>query len=132
MKNKFFVLTLMALIVLTVLCGCGGNEGPGVSPESIQNIGQGGTEFRFEVTDDTRTVTAWNVRTDKTTVGAALSEAGLISGEGGLYTIVNGIETSFSADGSWWAFYVDGEMSMSGADDTDIDPGKTYAFVYTR
>lgn len=136
MKRKLFILpfALVALIAVMALSGCDGNPGPGDSPGSAQDIGQGGTVFRFEVTDDTKTVTAWDVHTDETTVGAALLAVGLIEGDrfdfGLMVTAVNGLTADFN-DGYWWAFYVDGEMSMAGADSTEIDPDITYAFVHT-
>ena len=130
---KKFVLA--ALIAVIALSGCDGPAGPGESSDiTALDIGRGGTAFRFEVTDDTGTVTAWNVRTDEATVGAALLEAGLIGGDLsalGLYvTEVNGLTADFSANGSWWEFFIDGEPSMAGVDSTDIDPEKRYAFVY--
>jgi hypothetical protein len=137
MKRKSFILpfVLVALIAVSALSGCNGNTGPGDSPDSAQIIGQGGTVFRFEVTDDTETVTAWDVHTDETTVGAALLEVGLIAGDmfsfGLMVTEVNGLTADFDADGAWWAFYIGGEMAAMGVDSTGIEPDTTYAFVYT-
>jgi len=130
-KKRFFIFALIALFILS---GCG-REGPGDSPETAENIGRGGTVFRFEVTDDTETVTAWNVHTDETTVGAALSEVGLISGDmfdgfGLMVTEVNGKTADFNADGAWWEFFVDGESSLEGVSSVSVDSDKTYAFVY--
>jgi len=102
----------------------------------VQDIGQGDTLFLFECTDGTQTTAAWNVRTDETTVGKALLGVGLIAGEpsdmGLMVQEVNGLKADYEADQSWWAFYIDGEMAVTGVDATDIDPDKTYAFVYTK
>lgn len=154
MKRKSFILSfvLVALIAVMALTGCDGNIGggtPSSTPtqetvpqtdtpppaDSVQDIGQGSTVFRFEVTDNTRAVTAWNVHTDETTIGAALLAVGLIDGDPSAFGLmvkeVNGLKIDFDTDGSWWAFYIDGEMAMSGVDTTNIEAGKTYAFVYT-
>jgi hypothetical protein len=137
MKRKAFTLPfiLVVLIAVTALTGCTGNTGPGESPDTTQSIGQGGTVFRFEVTDNEETVTAWDVRTDEATVGAALLAVGLIDGDmtdfGLMVMYVNGLRANFNEDGAWWAFYINGEMAMAGVDSTDIEPEITYAFVYT-
>jgi hypothetical protein len=72
------------------------------------------------------------VKTDKTTVGAALLEVELIAGEDSQYGLyvktVNGITLDYDKDGKYWAFYIDGEMAMSGVDSTDIAEGATYEF----
>jgi hypothetical protein len=137
MKKRQFILpfVLVVLFAVTALSGCNGNTGPGDSPDTAQDIGHGETIFRFEATGDNGAVTAWNVHTDEATVGAALLAAGLIDGDvsdfGLMVTEVNGLTAVFD-DGFWWAFYIDGEMAVTGVDSTDIEPEKTYAFVYTQ
>ena len=151
MKRLKFILSfaLVALIAVTVLTGCDGNSGgdtpyspstqeesqPTHAHEGAQDIGEGETVFRFEVTDDNGEVSAWNVHTDETTVGAALLEVGLIAGDeadfGLMVTEVNGLTADFAADGAFWAFYIDGEFAMTGVDATNITPDTVYAFVYT-
>jgi len=105
------------------------------NPGNAQNIGEGATVFKFEVTDSNEKISVWNVHTDEETVGAALLEAGLISGdesEMGLMVIyVNGERADFAEDGAWWALYIDGEMAMAGVDSIDIEEGVTYAFIYS-
>jgi hypothetical protein len=133
MKRKLCTWFSVALIVM--LSGCGGGTEPSGSPDTAENIGQGGTVFRFEVTDDAGAVTAWNVHTDETTVGAALSETGLISGDmfdgfGLMVKKVGGLTADYDADGSWWEFFIDGEPSLEGVSSVGIDPEVTYAFVY--
>jgi len=144
MREKIFSFILpfffVALISVTALTGCNGTgtSSPEIPPPIVVNaidIGEGGNVFRFEVTDNENNVSAWNVSTDETTVGAALSAVGLIEGDvsamGMLVTTVNGITADFIADGSWWTFYVDGGMAPVGVDATNVEAGRTYAFVYT-
>jgi len=138
MKTKITLLVLAAAM-LAILTACGAAATTGSSPDSpdgaVQVIGQGSLSFRFEVTDDAETLTAWDVSTDETTVGDALIAVGLIKGdvsEFGLYvTEVNGLIADYDANQSWWGFFIDGEMAMAGADATDIEEGKVYAFIYT-
>ena len=95
-------------------------------------LGEGQTEFNFEVTDADGNVTKFQIHTDETVVGPALVNLGLIDGdesEWGLYVkTVNGITADYDVDQSYWAFYVDGEYAMTGVDSTDITAGSTYAF----
>lgn len=94
--------------------------------------GEGATVFTFSVVDDEGKATAYEIHTDKTLVGEALQELGLIEGEVGAYGLyvktVDGITVDYDTDGKYWAFYVDGEYAMSGVDTTEIEVGKTYTF----
>jgi len=134
-KTKHWLLLILSAIMLIMLAACGANAPPDASGVAALDIGQGGTVFRFEVTDDTETVSAWNVHTDETMVGAALLEVGLIDGDVsdfGLFVLeVNGLASDFDENQSWWAFYIDGEMAFAGVDDTEIESDVVYAFVYT-
>lgn len=144
MKKKFLNIALsllsVALIAVIALTGCGGNgeNGAAEAPQgyAVTEIGQGATVFRFEVTCGEESFTVWNVQTDEETVGAALLAVGLVDGEDGQFglfvTSVNGIEADFDADGTWWAFYIDGEMAMTGVGATYVEDGATYAFIFTR
>ena len=112
------------------------NQSPDILPNAITDIGQGNTKFRFEMTESENAVAVWNVHTDEQTVGAALLVVGLINGdesEYGLYiNEVNGVVADYNVDKSYWAFYIDGEYGMAGVDATNIEPDKTYSFVYTK
>lgn len=95
-------------------------------------LGKGETKFNFTVTDLEGNETAFEINTDKKTVGEALLELELIAGdesEYGLYVkSVNGTTLDYDKDGAYWAFYVNGEYATSGADTTDIVAGETYTF----
>ena len=45
---------------------------------------------------------------------------------------VNGITAIYEEDGSYWAFYENGEYGLTGVDMTDIDPNVAYSFVQTK
>lgn len=102
------------------------------SKDEITSVGVGETTFDFEVVDGNGNVTKFKVATDKKTVGEALVDAKLIEGEEGAYGLyvkkVNGIEADYDKDQTYWAFYINGEMAMTGVDMTDIESGKVYSF----
>lgn len=95
-------------------------------------LGQGSTPFDFSVVDLEGNRTDFHIKTDEKTVGAALEKLNLIAGEQGEYGLyvktVNGITADYEKDGCYWAFYINGEYASSGADTTEIEPGKTYMF----
>lgn len=95
-------------------------------------VGEGAVAFTFEVVDGEGNTTYFTVNTDKTTVGEALLDNGLVEGEDsdyGLYVkTVNGITADYDVDQTYWAFYVDGEYAMTGVDSTDVVAGSTYSF----
>lgn len=86
--------------------------------------------FTLTVTDGDGNSTVTEIVTDKATVGEALIEKGIIEGEEGPYglyiKIVNGITADYDTDGTYWAFYVDGEYALKGIDLTDITDGANY------
>ena len=120
MKNVKIVLILF-LIAIIVLTGCQSE------PVKESNVD---LSFKFEVTDNNGEIQSWDISTNKTTVGEALREEGIIEEEG-LINTVNGLTVDWDTDNAYWAFYINGEMSMTGVDDTPTEDGVTYAFIYT-
>jgi hypothetical protein len=130
----------LALLMLLCLASCGKSvEKTGVWENATyrqdKEFGKGAKTVVVEVKAEEQTVT-FTIHTDKDTVGAALLEHELISGEEGAYglyiKVVNGIAADYDVDQSYWAFYVNNEYAMSGADLTEIDEGATYQLVYTK
>ncbi len=95
-------------------------------------LGNGATIFDFVVVDGEGNETTFEIHTDKTTVGDALLEVELIEGEEGAYGLyvkkVNGITADYDVDQTYWAFYINGEMAMTGVDATNVEAGATYSF----
>lgn len=119
---------LIAAMALTI-AGCSNNE---------KETPAGSTEksFVFKVVDLDGTEESFDIKTEAATVGEALVAENLISGTVGDYGLmvdtVNGIKYDYNADGAYWAFYIDGEMAMTGVDGTEITDGATYSFVATK
>ena len=107
-----------------------------VEEETVESteevLGEGQTVFLFTVVDKDGMQSNFEIHTDKETVGDALLDLELISGEDSEYGLfvkeVNGITADYGVDQTYWAFYVDGEYAMSGVDTTVIEEGKAYAF----
>ena len=95
-------------------------------------LGEGAVVFNFVVVDGEGNEKTFEIHTDKTTVGDALLEVELIEGEEGAYGLyvktVNGITADYDVDQTYWAFYMNGEMAMTGVDATDVEAGATYSF----
>ena len=98
--------------------------------------GEGSTVFYFNVVDKDGKETKFEIHTDKTVVGEALLELGLIEGDMGDYGLyvkkVNGITAEYEVDGTYWAFYIGNDYGMTGVDMTNIEPGATYAFKVSK
>ena len=132
--KRFLALFLSALMLLS-LVGCGGNAGQTAGNKVIEDgatVGEGEKSFVTEVVDADGNTVKFTVQTNEKTVGEALQKLGVIDGEEGDYGLyiktVNGITADYNKDGVYWAFYVDGEYAMTGADMTDVVDGTVYTF----
>lgn len=142
MKRNYKLLSLLLCIVLTVAMalftiGCK-NDNKETTPNAEQPkieatvLGEGATIFDFTVTDKDGNIAAFEIHTDKTIVGEALLELGLIAGDTGDFGLyvkqVNGITADYNTDKTYWAFYINDEYAMSGVDMTTVTTGDTYSF----
>lgn len=136
MKNKrtFFVSRILPLVLIAVMA---------LSVVSCETQNKGGTDgavektFTFEAYDlDGTSIYSGEITSALATVGAALVEKGLIEGEVGAYGLyvesVCGVLADYNTDGSYWAFYLGEEYSMTGIDRTDIEDGGTYCLRRTK
>ena len=135
------IVLIAAIALFTTACNDNKTNDTPTTTESVVSttesskatvLGKGETKFNFTVTDLEGNETAFEINTDKKTVGEALLELELISGEDGQYGLyvktVNGITLDYDKDGAYWAFYANGEYATSGVDTTDIVAGTTYSF----
>ena len=138
-SNKKFtswLLCMMLIVAMALTAGCGEkkqeNNSSAGQEVSVNKLGEGKTQFNFTVVDKDGKETAFDIHTDKTTVGDALLELGLIAGEEGAYGLyvkqVNGITADYDVDQTYWAFYVNGEYAMTGVDATNVEDGASYSF----
>ena len=86
--------------------------------------------FTLKIVDLDGNETIKVISTRKWTVGAALLQDKIISGEEGQYGLyiksVNGITADYDTDKTYWAFYIGDEYAMTGVDKTEIVDGTTY------
>ena len=159
MKKSFnsFAALLLAVLMLLSLCACS-QEKPLSDETTVETtteesttkeaslwnaavytedkeFGEGEKVLTVEVTAEEKTV-VFTVKTDESTVGAALLANDLIAGEQGDYGLyiksVNGIIADYSVDQSYWAFYIGDDYASTGVDSTDITEGTVYKLVYTK
>ncbi len=156
--NKLFTcITCIVLIAAMALFTCGCTKGPskdgnvenpkpGTSQtqggdtqsgqldgklEDGKTYGQGKTEFPLTVVHADGSEVSVTIRTDKTIVGEALQELGILAGEEGPYGLyvktVDGETLDYDTHGMYWSFYQGGNYAMTGVDQTAIEPGVSYA-----
>lgn len=131
---------LFPCIVLAVcLASCGGKVDSDIWETAVYTqdteLGQGEKTLYAEVTAEEKSV-LFTVKTDEATVGEALFECGLISGEQGPYGLyiktVNGIYADYDKTKSYWAITKNGEYLTTGADTTEFADGDKFELTYTR
>ena len=136
---KLGISLILALVFIFALVSCNTVDKAGLWENATyrkdMEFGEGSKTAVVVVKAGENYVT-FTIKTDKDTVGAALEEHGLISGEQGAYGLyvkkVNGIVADYDVDMSYWAFYVNGEYALSGVDTTKITEGEEYKLEYTR
>ena len=138
MKKTVSIALLFICIFSLVACGNSVDKtGLWENATYLQDteLGEGAKTVTVEVKVEEQTVT-FTINTDKKTVGEALIENKLIEGDQGAYGIyikkANGITADYDIDQSYWAFYINGEMAMTGVDSTDIDENAIYRLEYTK
>ena len=132
--NSKVVLSVLSLVLIVAMAltfsACGNDSNTNTGDAKVEK------SFVFKVIDLDGSEKSFDIKTDAKTVGEALVNEKLISGEQGDYGLmvdtVNGIKYDFTADGAYWAFYVNGEYAMSGVDTTEIDETAIYSFVATK
>ena len=134
------IVSSVSVVVLLLLClfsaGCQAEPAvTGIWADATYTedttLGEGATVLTVVVSAEEKEVT-FTVNTDKSTVGAALSEVGLIQGEDGMYTVVNGMTADYNVDQTYWAFYEGDAYANQGMNDTAIDTAVTYKLVRSK
>ena len=130
---------ILAIVLVLSFVACNKVDATGLWENATYlndtEFGNGNKTITVEVKVEDQSV-VFTIHTDKDTVGAALIEHDLIAGDEGAYglyiKVVNGITADHDIDQSYWAFYIDGEMAMTGVDVTDITEGTAYQLVYAK
>ncbi len=139
-KSLSFILSVVLIAAIALFTvGCNddknndlGDQGTTTIIENGAVYGEGEKSFTFTVVYGDGTEVSCEIKTDKTIVGEALLDLGLLAGDEDLYGLyvktVSGEFHEYETDGKYWAFYIDGEYAMSGVDMTDIVEGSVYTF----
>jgi hypothetical protein len=92
-------------------------------------IGKGATtvQVEFVIEDQSITIT---LNTDKTNLGEALYEHGLID-NASYFVTANGIKADWDANQAWWKVCKGGEMTMVGVGELTLTSGDHYELIYT-
>ncbi len=121
--------TLLALLLITAIAGCGADTPAettaaptetAAAPAEVTSLGEGQYTFTFTATFLDGSAKHYKISTDCATVGEALLALGLIEGEAGQFGLyvksVCGVVADYNIDQTYWALYTDGEMAMAGVD----------------
>ncbi|MCL2298841.1 MAG: DUF4430 domain-containing protein [Firmicutes bacterium] len=120
---------LLAISLLTAFAACGGSSAQTTEPETHV------TPYTVTVlvTMPDGTQKTHELTTSKLTLGEALRDYGLVEFDGkGMIITVDGVTADYSADQSYWAFYIGGEYAAHGVDDEILAEGNEYAFEYAK
>ncbi len=98
---------------------------------SDATVGEGKNTVSVTVAAGERSIIL-TLKTDKTTLGEALYEQGLVN-DPSFFDTCNGIKADYAENGAYWAFYVDGEVAMYGVGDAKASVPATgeYRLEYT-
>ena len=139
MQRNIVVLLGLLLACALFFAACGGNAAkPDIAnwpPEgvTVKDIGSGKTVFALEIKLQDGSVEYFNVHTDASAVGTALlALEGFEKADNGIINTVNGHTLDWETDQAYWMFNVNGIAAMVGAEDTPIEAGYLYAFVYAN
>ena len=130
---KSTLIVVLSLIFVLSLVACNTVDKTGIWEDATyrrdMEFGKGAKTVVVQVKAIDQMVT-FTIKTDKTTVGEALMEHGLIDGDQGAYGLyvkeVNGMVADYDVDQTYWAFYVNGEYGMTGVDMTEINEADVY------
>ena len=124
---------LFVVVVMLLAIGCGREVPTGLWTDATYTedatVGTGAKIVTVLIAAEDTTVTL-TVKTDKETLGAALYELKLVN-DPSFFDTLNGIKADWDAHSAYWAFYVGDDYAMVGANETAIQGGETYKFVYT-
>lgn len=132
--------TLFGMLLCLCLCACGNAaEEKDIWADAVYTedteLGSGSKTVAVKVEAEERSVT-FTISTDKETLGEALMEHDLVSGEEGAYGLyikaVNGMTADYDKDQSYWSLCKNGEPMQTGADGIKIADGEQYELVYMK
>lgn len=135
MKKTLLPALLLIFALIFTLAACDSTD-PWSDAIYTENtsLGEGAITYYLEVIVEEHSVT-FTLKTDKTTLGEALRESGIVEGEESTYGLyiktVNGILADYDKDASWWGVTKDGEATL-GVDTVVLEDGAHYELTYSK
>lgn len=135
MKKTFLAILVLIIIMSVCFTACTNKGADNVSiwdnatyKEDV-SLGSGSKTIKVEVKAEEKSITI-TLKTNKKTLGDALMEHKLVSGEESAYGLyikfVNGMEADYDKTKTYWAFTKDGEGMLHGVDNEKIADGSHY------
>lgn len=124
MKNKKMIIAAIAFVAVLALVA-------GVYFANRPETSAGSKIVTVTVVHSDSTSKVFTYQTDKEFLGELLVAEGLIEGENGMYTVVDGETASWEKDQAYWSFLIGEEYASAGMDTTPIADGDTFKLVYT-
>ena len=123
--NKKLILALVALIVVV---GVFAGVWLATRPQSTE----GAKNITVCIVHSDKTEKTLTYSTDKEFLGELLLAEGLIEGENGYYTVVDGEEALWNeTTQAYWSLLINGEYATQGMDTTPLVDGDVYRVEYT-
>ena len=131
----------MVIMMCFVMFGCGADEAEkgGLWENAVHTedteLGDGARTVFVRVKAEDKSV-LFTLHTDAKTVGEALIENSLVSGDEGPYGLyikeVNGIVADYDEDQTYWSFNKDGKPMSTGVDQAEFIDGEEFELVRTK
>lgn len=133
---KSIILLVVTVLMCTSLAACGGLKNKDVWKEATYttdiDFGAGDTTIKVDLIAKDKDIT-FTIHTNCETLGDALREFNLVSGEEGPYGLyvktVNGIRADYEKDKAYWAFEKEGQTIEVGVDEVTIADGEQYEII---
>ena len=126
-KKKPILIAVALLVLVLVFVGIF----IATRPETVE----GAKTITVEVVHSDGSEKNFTYQTDAEYLGEVIQAEGLVSGEMGDYglyiLVVDGEQAIWEEDGAYWAFYQGEEYASLSADQTPINDGDEFSFVYT-
>lgn len=127
-KNTKFIIAIVAALVLVLAF-------VGIFIATRPDTTEGAKTITVEVVHSDGNSKSFTYHTDAEYLGEVVQAEGLVSGEMGDYglyiLVVDGEEAIYEESGAYWAFYQGEEYATLSADQTPINDGDEFSFVYT-
>ena len=139
-NEKIVIFSLLTVMLCAIISACSNvAEDEGIWADAVYTenveLGDGSKELVLGVTAEDKTVEI-TINSDEKTVGDALTEHGIITGEKGPYGLyvktVNGMLADYDINKTYWSFSKDGEALMQGVDAIAVEDGGHYGFTCTK